>query len=359
MCACVRNTPASEHAGLRASCARAEPGSRAWHRTATSGGKTGPRGPDSRRPRAGHSCSSACGSRPAAGRHPARYRARSRTGAPRAVRPRRPVHSRPQDRPGGRRTGQPSGSSPHGCDVARALDTVSSGCKWAAGERHASPAHEASQHATPERQFAARSPSRLRCVPHGSPLRVHPALRRAARADRHGARGRAAGHAGRAPPGRAARRSTPSPRRASIATRASRRSRSRTCTTGPTSRAGVGPEVIAAMTAIGREISRETGLPLGVQVLAGRQPRGARGRARVRRGVRARRGLRVRARRRRGPDRGLARASCCATGARSAPSACACSPTSRRSTPRTRSPPTCRSPRRRARPSSSSPTASS
>jgi len=31
----------------------------------------------------------------------------------------------------------------------------------------------------------------------------------------------------------------------------------------------VGPEVTAAMTAIGREVKRETGLPLGVQVLAG------------------------------------------------------------------------------------------
>jgi uncharacterized protein len=31
----------------------------------------------------------------------------------------------------------------------------------------------------------------------------------------------------------------------------------------------VGPEIVAAMTAVGREVKRETGLPLGVQVLAG------------------------------------------------------------------------------------------
>ena len=37
----------------------------------------------------------------------------------------------------------------------------------------------------------------------------------------------------------------------------------------PYLKGGVGPEVTAAMTAIGHEIKRETGLPLGVQVLAG------------------------------------------------------------------------------------------
>jgi len=37
----------------------------------------------------------------------------------------------------------------------------------------------------------------------------------------------------------------------------------------PYLKGGVGPEVTAAMTAIGREVKRETGLPLGVQVLAG------------------------------------------------------------------------------------------
>lgn len=37
----------------------------------------------------------------------------------------------------------------------------------------------------------------------------------------------------------------------------------------PFLRGGVGPEITAAMTAVGREVKRETGLPLGVQVLAG------------------------------------------------------------------------------------------
>ena len=37
----------------------------------------------------------------------------------------------------------------------------------------------------------------------------------------------------------------------------------------PYLRAPAGPEIVAAMTAIGREVKRETGLPLGVQVLAG------------------------------------------------------------------------------------------
>ncbi len=37
----------------------------------------------------------------------------------------------------------------------------------------------------------------------------------------------------------------------------------------PYLRGGVGPEITAAMTAVGREVKRETGLPLGVQVLAG------------------------------------------------------------------------------------------
>ncbi|MEO5988200.1 MAG: BtpA/SgcQ family protein [Candidatus Eisenbacteria bacterium] len=37
----------------------------------------------------------------------------------------------------------------------------------------------------------------------------------------------------------------------------------------PYLRAGIGPEITAAMTAVGREVKRETGLPLGVQVLAG------------------------------------------------------------------------------------------
>jgi uncharacterized protein len=37
----------------------------------------------------------------------------------------------------------------------------------------------------------------------------------------------------------------------------------------PYLRGAVGPEIVAAMTAAGREVRRETGLPLGVQVLAG------------------------------------------------------------------------------------------
>jgi len=37
----------------------------------------------------------------------------------------------------------------------------------------------------------------------------------------------------------------------------------------PYLKGGVGPEVTAAMTVVGREVKRETGLPLGVQVLAG------------------------------------------------------------------------------------------
>jgi uncharacterized protein len=37
----------------------------------------------------------------------------------------------------------------------------------------------------------------------------------------------------------------------------------------PYVKAPVGPEIVAAMTAVGREVKRETGLPLGVQVLAG------------------------------------------------------------------------------------------
>ena len=37
----------------------------------------------------------------------------------------------------------------------------------------------------------------------------------------------------------------------------------------PYRKGGVGPEVTAAMTVVGREVKRETGLPLGVQVLAG------------------------------------------------------------------------------------------
>jgi len=37
----------------------------------------------------------------------------------------------------------------------------------------------------------------------------------------------------------------------------------------PYLRGAVGPEIVAAMTAVGRELRREVGLPLGVQVLAG------------------------------------------------------------------------------------------
>ncbi|MGQ0732558.1 MAG: BtpA/SgcQ family protein [Acidobacteriota bacterium] len=37
----------------------------------------------------------------------------------------------------------------------------------------------------------------------------------------------------------------------------------------PYLRGGVGPEITAAMTAIGREVKRESGLPLGIQILAG------------------------------------------------------------------------------------------
>src|SRR5882762_8675507 len=37
----------------------------------------------------------------------------------------------------------------------------------------------------------------------------------------------------------------------------------------PYLKGGVGPEIVAAMTAIGREVRRATTLPLGVQVLAG------------------------------------------------------------------------------------------
>ena len=50
----------------------------------------------------------------------------------------------------------------------------------------------------------------------------------------------------------------------------------------PYLKGGVGPEITAAMTAIAREVKRETGLVLGIQVLAGSESRGARDRARVR-----------------------------------------------------------------------------
>ena len=55
----------------------------------------------------------------------------------------------------------------------------------------------------------------------------------------------------------------------SIATRASPRSRSRTCTTGRICEGAVGPEIMAAMTVIGREVQRACPLPLGIQILAG------------------------------------------------------------------------------------------
>ena len=40
----------------------------------------------------------------------------------------------------------------------------------------------------------------------------------------------------------------------------------------PYLKGSVGPEIVAAMAVVGREVRRETGLPLGVQVLAGAAP---------------------------------------------------------------------------------------
>ena len=91
----------------------------------------------------------------------------------------------------------------------------------------------------------------------------------------------------------------------------------------PYLKGAVGPEMVAAMTAVGQRGAPRGGAAAG-RAGAGRgEPRGDRGGAGLRRRLRAGRGLRVRARRRRGPDRGLGRASCCATAAPSAPSRCA------------------------------------
>ena len=51
----------------------------------------------------------------------------------------------------------------------------------------------------------------------------------------------------------------------------------------PYLKGGVGPEITAAMTALAREVKRETGLMLGIQVLGRRESGGAGGRPRVRR----------------------------------------------------------------------------
>jgi predicted TIM-barrel enzyme len=42
----------------------------------------------------------------------------------------------------------------------------------------------------------------------------------------------------------------------------------------PYMRGEVGPEVVAAMTALGIEVKRECGLPVGIQILAGAKHRG-------------------------------------------------------------------------------------
>ena len=75
----------------------------------------------------------------------------------------------------------------------------------------------------------------------------------------------------------------------------------------PYLKGGVGPEVVAAMTVVAREVRRASALPLGRPGPGRSQPRGGGGGARRRGAVRAGRGLRLRPRRRRGADRGLGR----------------------------------------------------
>ena len=115
----------------------------------------------------------------------------------------------------------------------------------------------------------------------------------------------------------------------------------------PYLKGGVGPEIVAAMTAIGREIRRAVSLPLGVQVLAGANREAlavalATGASFVRV-----EGSSSPTSRTKGSS-SRARASSSATAGRSAPEPSRCSRTSRRSTRPTRSPRTWTS-RRRAR----------
>jgi predicted TIM-barrel enzyme len=109
----------------------------------------------------------------------------------------------------------------------------------------------------------------------------------------------------------------------------------------PYLKGGVGPEITAAMTALAREVRRETGLVLGIQVLAAANREAlavalAAGAEFVR--VEGFVFAHV-------ADEGVIEScagSCCATAARLAPIASWCSPTSRRSTAPTPSPGTCR-----------------